>query len=248
MGAGATSYSWDFGDGQHSTEADPTHTYGADGVYTVTLTATNACGDAVVTHNVVIATAGPLAFFSAEPTTGCAPMTVTFTNESSANSESFLWNFPGGLPATSTEVNPTVTYGTAGTYDVTLTATNPLGFNSYTATSFVVVNDVPTPTFTSSANFNVVAFTNTSTNPNGAGAMSFEWNFGDGNSSTDANPTHTYATGGQYDVTLTATNDCGFESATIQITVQANGTEDIPGISRFEITMRWICPVPSKMS
>jgi PKD repeat protein len=113
---------------------------------------------------------------------------------------------------------------------VTLTATNSQGFDSHTETSFVVVNGVPSPSFSQNANFNVVTFTNTSTN-----ATSYSWNFGDGNTSTEANPTHTYATGGQYEVTLTATNQCGFQSTTIEITVQANNVEDIPGISRFDV-------------
>jgi hypothetical protein len=48
------SYSWDFGDGSASTETDPAHTYSADGVYTVVLTATNACGSSTVTQTVTI--------------------------------------------------------------------------------------------------------------------------------------------------------------------------------------------------
>lgn len=225
-----TSYTWDFGDGNTSAEANPTHTYAMDGIYTVKLTATNECGDAFTSQTVIIATTVPIAMFSAEPTSGCAPITVQFTNQSSANSESYQWSFPGGLPAASTEENPVVVYGTPGTYDVTLTATNSQGFDSHTETSFVVVNGVPTPSFTQSANFNVLTFTNTTTN-----ATSYSWNFGDGNTSTEANPTHTYATGGQYEVTLTATNQCGFQSTTIEITVQANNVEDIPGISRFDV-------------
>jgi PKD repeat protein len=41
----ATSYSWDFGDGNTSTDANPLHIYAADGTYTITLTATNSCGE-----------------------------------------------------------------------------------------------------------------------------------------------------------------------------------------------------------
>lgn len=226
----ATSYTWDFGDGETSAEANPTHTYAADGVYTVKLTATNECGDAVTTGTVVIATSAPQAFFSAEPVTGCAPLTVQFTNMSSANAESFEWSFPGGLPSTSTEENPVVVYGIPGTYDVSLTATNSQGFDGHTETALVVVNGVPTTSFTTAANFNVVTFTNTSTN-----ATSYAWDFGDGNTSTEANPTHTYATGGQYEVTLTAINECGFQTSTIEITVLSNGVGEIPGISRFDV-------------
>jgi PKD repeat protein len=41
----ATTYSWDFGDGNTSTDPNPLHIYAADGNYTVTLTATNSCGE-----------------------------------------------------------------------------------------------------------------------------------------------------------------------------------------------------------
>lgn len=228
----ASSYSWNFGDGSPaSTEENPIHTYATDGIYTVTLTATNQCGEVVVTNTVAVSISGvPVALFSAEGSTGCAPLTVTFNNESQ-NAEAYLWTFQGGTPATSTEENPTVVYNTPGTYGVSLSVTNALGNDTHTENSFVVVGAVPTPSFTSAVNFNVVTFTNASTN-----AATYSWDFGDGSpASTEANPTHSYATGGQYEVTLTATNECGAESYSIEITVGNNGALEIPGISRFDV-------------
>lgn len=52
----ADSYSWDFGDGNMSSDESPTHTYGSDGSYTVTLTASNGNGSNMATANVVIST------------------------------------------------------------------------------------------------------------------------------------------------------------------------------------------------
>lgn len=227
----ATSFAWMFGDGGTSTDENPTHTYDEDGVYPVTLVATNECGETVVTNNVVISVSGaPIAFFVAEGNNGCTPLTVTFSNESE-NTVSYAWTFPGGTPSSSTEENPSVVYNVPGTYDVSLTASNAQGSSTYTQTGFVVVNDIPLPSFTSVTNFNIVTFTNTT-----AGATSYAWDFGDGSPiSTEANPTHTYAAGGQYQVTLTATNACGSKAVTLDVTAGANGTEDIPGISRFEV-------------
>ena len=54
MSKNADSYAWEFGDGEKSTEKDPTHTYAELGTYTVKLTATNAGGDAVATQDVVL--------------------------------------------------------------------------------------------------------------------------------------------------------------------------------------------------
>ena len=89
---------------------------------------------------------------------------VTFNNESSANATSFAWSFPGGTPANSTQENPVVTYNTAGTYNVTLTATNSAGNDVTTLTSYITVATIPTVGFTSSVNGASVMFTNTSAN------------------------------------------------------------------------------------
>lgn len=115
----AVSYTWNFGDGQNATTQNPTHTYAADGTYTVTLTATNPCGTNTFTQNVTILTP-PTAAFTATPLSGCGPLTVQFTSNSSANAVTYNWLFPGGNPASSSAQNPTVVY-IPGTYTVTLT-------------------------------------------------------------------------------------------------------------------------------
>ena len=69
----------------------------------------------------------PMADFAANQVTVNAGQTVTFTDMSTNTPTSWAWTFEGGTPATSTEENPTVTYATAGTYNVSLTATNAIG-------------------------------------------------------------------------------------------------------------------------
>ena len=211
--ANATSYAWNFGDGGTSTLSNPTHTYVADGTYTVTLTATGPCGTATATHTVTILTP-PTAGFTAAPTSGCGPLTVQFTNTSSANATSWNWQFPGGTPSGSTQQNPSVVYSTPGTYSVTLTVSNSAGSNTATQSNYITVNAAPTAGFTSSVNGSTATFTNTSTN-----ATSYAWNFGDGGTSTLSNPTHTYAADGVYTVTLTATGPCGTVTTTQTVTI-----------------------------
>ncbi|MEZ4982630.1 MAG: PKD domain-containing protein [Saprospiraceae bacterium] len=118
-----------------------------DGVYTVTLTATNDCGTTTYTQNIAIATAAPVALFDVNSQTGCAPFTVQFNNQSSANATSYQWSFPGGNPSSSTEENPVVVYDNPGTYDVSLTATNTVGDNTYSQSSFITVGSAPTASF-----------------------------------------------------------------------------------------------------
>ena len=209
----ATGWEWDFGDGNVSYDEDPVHTYDFGGNYYVTLTVSNECGTS--TKNIFVNTA-PTADFSGSPTTGCAPLTVQFTNESSSNAITFNWQFPGGTPSTSNQQNPVVIYTLSGTHSVTLTATNAVGSNTVTKTGYITVQSIPAASFTKAINGLTVTFTNTSN-----GASSYQWSFGDGNTSSETNPTHTYDTGGNYTVTLTATNDCGSTSATQMISVFA---------------------------
>lgn len=207
----ATSYSWQFGDGQTSTEQNPSHTYLNDGNYTVILTATNDCGPVTSTQNLVIATP-PTAVFSASQTSGCGPFTVNFTNQSSANSSSFAWTFPGGNPASSIEQNPSVTYSTPGVYLASLTVTNSAG--SSTSETTITVLGVPTAGFSNQINGLSANFTNNST-----GATTYSWDFGDSQTSTEQNPSHIYANDGSYTVVLTATNGCGVTQSTQTIVV-----------------------------
>jgi len=209
----ATSYLWAFGDGNTSSQVNPTHTYNQDGTYTVTLTATNACGTTTATKTITIVTP-PVAGFNASPTTGCAPLTVQFTSQSSPNVTAWNWSFPGGNPSSSTAQNPTVVYNTAGTYSVTLTVSNAAGSNTLSQTNYITVNTTPTAGFNSSVDSLTATFTNTSQN-----ATSYAWDFGDGNTSNQANPVHTYSEDGTYTVVLSATNACGTTTFTQNVVV-----------------------------
>lgn len=88
----------------------------------------------------------PIAEFTSSNTDICAGSTIDFTDQS-WNAEidgswSWNWSFSGGTPSTSSDQNPTVTYNTAGTYNVTLTVTNSTGSDSHTVSSLVTVQEV----------------------------------------------------------------------------------------------------------
>ncbi len=64
---------------------------------------------------------------------------VEFTELSTCNATSFAWVFEGGTPATSTQANPTITYNSAGEFDVTLTVSNATGSHTLTMTNYIQV-------------------------------------------------------------------------------------------------------------
>ena len=236
-----TSWFWVFGDGATSTLQNPTHTYASAGTYNVAHTATNSAGSNTRTrlNYITVSSVIPVANFVGTPTSGGAPLTVTFTDSSTNTPTSWLWVFGDGV--TSTLQNPTHTYVSAGTYTVSLTATNAAGSNSITRTSYITVSSViPVANFVgtplSGAAPLTVTFTDNSTNT----PTSWSWSFGDGSSvnATQRNPVHTYAIAGTYTVSLTATNAAGSNTKTVAnyITVNAAPAGDNVGVWRSSTT------------
>jgi PKD repeat protein len=199
-GGSSATYLWNFGDNSTSSQENPSHNYTADGTYTVTLTIDNDCGTSSTTNTVVIQTP-PSANFTSNAVNGCNTFVVNYTNTSTTNTTSQLWVFQGGNPATSTAANPVVSYSTPGSYQVSLTASNAQGSNNKTLLNYITVYPSPVASFTYSQAGAVFGFVSTSTN-----STTYLYDFGDGSTSTLQNPTHTYANGGTYTVSLTTTN------------------------------------------
>ena len=135
-----TSYAWDFGDGATSTLANPSHSYAAAGVYTVKLTVTGPGGSNTQTRSnylTVTTPSAPVAQFTGSPTSGVAPLAVSFANSSTGSITSYAWDFGDG--ATSTLANPSHSYAAAGVYTVKLTVTGPGGSNTQTRSNYLTV-------------------------------------------------------------------------------------------------------------
>ena len=203
----ASSYVWSFGDGNTSTLTNPNHTYATQGTYTVKLVATNAngCKDSV-SQNVSIATK-PVAAYTLNTTTQCAGgNNFLFTNTSTGNIATYLWDFGDGIFSNLT--NPSKAYAVAGNYTVKLIVIGVNGCKD-SVTQNVVVTTKPVPNFTivgggNCSNSLAISLTNTSTN-----ASSYVWSFGDGTTNVLNNPTKTYAAFGSYTIKLIATNANG---------------------------------------
>jgi PKD repeat protein len=96
----------------------------------------------------VPAPCAPIAEFSEEIRYLCTGSSTTFYDGSwRSDVTSWLWDFPGGTPSTSTDQNPVITYNTPGIYDVTLTVSNSGGSDAMVRSGVVVVSP-NTGTFT----------------------------------------------------------------------------------------------------
>jgi PKD repeat protein len=142
---GPTSWSWDFGDGSTSVQQNPSHTYSAAGTYSVTLSVSNGTGSATTTkaNYVTASQSGPAltADFTGSPTSGVAPLGVSFTDTSTGGPTSWSWDFGDG--STSVQQNPSHTYSAARTYSVTLSVSNGTGSATTTKANYVTVTAPP---------------------------------------------------------------------------------------------------------
>jgi PKD repeat protein/uncharacterized protein YjiK len=210
-----TSWDWDFGDSVTSTEQHPTHTYDSPGSYTLTLTVGNSTGSHVATKidYITVTVPPPVADFSGDPTTGDAPLTVSFSDGSSGDPTAWDWDFGDG--ATSSEQNPVHTYTAPGSYTVTLTVTNAGGSDALTKPAYITVTQPPPMAeFTGSPMTGDTPLTVNFTDLSSEDPTAWAWDFGDGATSSEQNPVHTYGAPGSYTVTLTASNTGGSDTLT----------------------------------
>lgn len=217
-GRPVTAWSWNFGDGNTATIANPTHTYAAAGSYNVKHTVSNDIGCLADTvSQTVNLNNTPQANFS---TTGpyCAGSAITFTDISTSSSgpiTQWLWNFgdPGsGSNNTSNLQNPTHVYANPGVYTVTLTVTAST-CQSTPYTFQVTIHPKPVSDF-SLPNVcmpvGAAQFNDLSTVGGGNSITGWLWNFGDGSPPSNVqNPLHNYSGLGPYNVSLTVTTNNG---------------------------------------
>jgi len=231
-GAQIVSTQWGFGDpasgaGDTSTGASASHQFSAPGVYTVTLTVTDANGLSSTSTQAVTAPGPPTAAFAA--TRDGPTASFSFTDRSGAGVGAvpitgWSWQFgdPGsGAADQSTLQDPSHEFSQPGVYEVTLTITDADGRQSTNAQQ-IVVSGPPRAAFSAveqgaTATF---AFRDESTRGvDGPAIVGWSWNFGDPgsgaeNTSTEENPSHAFTAPGAYTVTLTVTDAAGLTSVT----------------------------------
>ncbi len=223
VGTTPFTYEWDFGDGGIDTGMTALHLYGGTGSYSYTVTITDSNGCVGVCSNVLTIVVAPFvsADFTSTFTQGCDFATVTFTDASIGSPDSWFWDFNDG--ATSTQQNPTHTFTSAGSYNITLAATNGVYTDTIIYPNYVVVYVSPIAGLTS---FETTGCSAISTRflDQSFGATAWTWDFGDGNVSTLQNPSNVFSNIGSYNVTLTVSNGICVDDSAITIDVYSSPT------------------------
>jgi PKD repeat protein len=192
----ATSWLWDFGDGDTSTVQNPLHTYIQDGIYEVCLHVKNECGQNTNCDTISICH-NPISNYTYSTQKN---LLVGFKNLSSF-ADSLLWDF--GDDQISYEQNPVHTYSQEGTYEVCLKAINTCGEDIH-CSSITVCNEPDSKFGYYNYNYLNIAFVDSSLYASG-----WFWDFGDGTNSIEQNPIHKYTREGAYKVCQIVTNLCG---------------------------------------
>ena len=230
----ATSFRWDFGDGntQLAGGGSVTHAYTAGGTYNVKLVLidTNYCNepDSII-QQIRISTNVKAQFTT--PPTGCVPYTAMFTNTSLGGSQ-FTWDFGDGT--TSTQTDPQHLYSNVGSYKVRLVAIDTNTCNKIDTSAFFTITVSPNPSssFTYSPQptreNTPVSFLNSS-----LGGNSYKWLFGDGDTlftiRQDTTVDHLYNASGTFNTCLVAYNNSGCSDTSCQpITVTISSLLDVP--------------------
>jgi PKD repeat protein len=200
----ADTWAWDFGDGGTSTEQNPVHTYLQGGSYDVKLVVSGTGGVDSLTVAAAVTPDGPVeASFTASPTSGPAPLTVTFTETTAGGALGYLFytgdgSFVAGASAS-------YTYTVPGFYTVTMVTVNICGSDSLVVENMIEVTGgtpAPTAAFSATPTAGCVPFDVAFTDESTGDITGRTWLFGDGATSDVADPSHTYATAGGFDVSL----------------------------------------------
>jgi PGF-pre-PGF domain-containing protein len=217
-----TAWLWDFGDNSTSTLQNPIHIYNQAGTYAVKLTVSNNIGSntseipsAVNVSSVVIPVSeAPVVDFKANVTSGEAPLTVHFYDNSTRNPVFWEWDFNSDGQIDSNDKNPVCVFTNPGNYTVTLRSGNGIAWENVTKINYITVESKLQASFTASPLQGNAPLTVQFTDNSMGNINSRLWNFGDGNTSYEQNPSHVYSKKGNFTVKLIVNNALGSNSTT----------------------------------
>ncbi len=249
---------WDFLSG-NATTSDPQFTFFTPGIYTLSLTLSNACSSSVVYTTTVTVKGRPTVTLPAL-SAGCAPLAVPLgassVNGNNSPVTSYLWsvsptNNPVGYTFTGSPnaSNTNVTFSIPNTYIVSLTVGNSCGLE--TASTTIVVNGAPTlqlnpiqlAAICANAGSPFVFTPTANVSSNGSTINSYSWTYTPTNSTsiglTGASnlataPQYSFAQAGTYNVVLTVNSSCGTQSTTLPVVVMTSPSVSLSNVTGCE--------------
>ncbi len=220
-GGTPTTWTWNFGDGGSGSGATASHTFQSAGTYAVKLSVGNSAGVDQKTRTVAVATlppTGPIARFTWSPQYPAPGKPVSFTDQSTGSPIEWEWNFGDG--GVSSSRNPSHTFASAGSYTVTLTATNTGG--SANDSNRIAVGDPPSGVSFGLDTTTPRAGTRVRLTASASGSVeNWLWNFGDDTAGAGNPVDHSFARAGEFVVRTTARNRYGESGASSRINVGA---------------------------
>jgi PKD repeat protein len=217
------SRSWDFGDGQTSTEQSPTHTYATHGVYPVSLTVTGPGGTDTTSQDVTVNPPAPVASFTAEPPSGTVPLTVLLTSTSTGLVDSIAWDLDAdGVYDDATGPTATQTFDAAGDHTVGLSVTGPGGTSTVSKVISATLPPPPLAVLRAQPTSGVTPLLVSLNGCASAGEITtFAWDFDSDGTVDQTGPCtteHSFSSPGTFGVTLLVTGPGGTTTATETIT------------------------------
>lgn len=235
------SFEWNWGDGSpNGAGSSATHTYDAGGAFNVVLTVTDDDGATVqVMHPVdPVGNQAPVAAFTSSETFLDVSVDARTSADSDGTVASYSWNWGDGTPD-GTGAQATHSYATAGSHTIVLTVVDDLGASSSAEKTVVSAappeNSPPAAAVTvATSGLSVSADASGSSDADGTVA-SYSWNWGDNSpATTGVTSTHTYASAGEFTVTVTVIDDDGASStASKVVTVLAPPASTVLALDGF---------------
>ncbi|MFN7118256.1 MAG: PKD domain-containing protein [Saprospiraceae bacterium] len=236
----ATSFNWNFGNGQNSTLENPKVTYATAGDYNLSLTVQSQFGctkdTTVLLH---VSEPPPMVAFDMDQRSGCADLTVQFNNRSQGEDVSFTWNFGNGRTDSIAIPMPVTFVGTLEDtiYYVQLAARNICGERTFRDSVQVLAR--PTANFGTRLSRYCSGDAVEIRNASAGKPTAYFWDFGNGLTSRDSiPPTQYYFINNEPDtfkITLVARNNCAADTTSLLIPINPTNVKAFFNIDATEV-------------
>ena len=222
------SYSWSVTEtGQTSSGQNASFTFNTPGTYTICLDVDFSGGCTAQKCTTVVVHAPPTAAFavSGNAPTCIRPSQLTFTNNSTGDTLSYSWSFPGGSPASSTDsIPPIVTYVSCATFSASLIVTDINGCTASDAQNNMFTITCPVADFNVDITGGCIPLTVSFSDSSVGSPVQWEWDFGDGSTGSGSNPSHTFTTEGCFTISLITTSAEGCKDTVTYTDLVCAGT------------------------